>query len=91
MYRTLVVLVFLLFSSLSYASFNEYFIDKTMRVDYVHAGNNLSEHYYIEQIKQEPYWAGSLNHLIDTFKYGKYFFEIYDEATATFDLFSWVF
>ena len=83
MYKIYLASIFLLFTSLTYASFDEYFIDKSMRIDYVHAGNNRNEHYYVEQIKQEPFWAGSTKNLIDTFKYGKYFFEIYDEATST--------
>lgn len=54
-----------------------------MRIDYVHAGNHAQEEYYVKGIKQEPYWGGSINNLIDTFKYGKYFFEVYDLKTHT--------
>ncbi len=58
-------------------NFNKYFVNKTMRVDYIHAGNNKSENFFLKQIKQEPYWGGSLKNLIDTFYYGKYYFEVF--------------
>jgi len=54
-----------------------------MRIDYIHAGSYAQDEYYVKQIKQEPFWGGSLKNLIDTFKYGKYFFEVYDLETNT--------
>lgn len=83
MYKIVLIASFLILSTLSYASFDEHFTDKTMRIDYVHAGNDHSEQYYVQQIKQEPFWGGTLTNLIDTFKYGKYFFEVYDEASSS--------
>ncbi|MCK5774875.1 MAG: peptidase M64 [Bacteroidales bacterium] len=69
-------------SSYAYASYDQHFTGQTMRIDYIHAGDHNSEQYYIKQIKKEPFWGGSNTHLIDTFKYGSYFFEVYDEATS---------
>jgi len=82
MFRTLIVFLLLVFSTSSFASFDDYFTNQTMRVDYIHAGNDHQENYYVQQIKQEPYWGGSATHLIDTFKYGHYFFEVYDAETS---------
>ncbi len=82
MNKTIIVVLLLVLSSFSQAAYQDYFIDKSMRVDYIHAGNHQYQKYYVKQIKQEPYWGGSVNHLIDTFKYGHYFFEIYDEKTG---------
>lgn len=81
MRKAILFLAFLFIFQGVFASFEQYFIDATMRVDYIHAGNHSSEQYYIQQIKQEPFWGGNHKNLIDTFKYGKYFFEVYDKAT----------
>lgn len=83
MYKKLLLFIIVISSLVAQASFDQYFINKTMRIDYVHAGNHQSEHYYIKQIKKEPFWGGSLNKLIDTFKYGNYYFEVYDDSTGT--------
>ncbi len=77
----LLLLVLLSFSLSSKAAYSDYFLNKTMRIDYIHAGNNHSESYFVQQIKMEPYWGGSQKNLIDTFKYGDYFFEVYDAET----------
>ena len=82
MKRLLLILLLLTSTFYTQAAFHDFFIDKSMRIDYVHAGNSHSEEYYIEKIKMEPYWGGSLEKLVDTFKYGNYFFEIYDDSTG---------
>lgn len=83
MLKSLFTILFSLVLSLSWAQFDQYFLNKTMRIDYIHAGDHAQDEYYVKQIKQEPYWGGSNINLIDTFKYGKYFFEIYDSETHT--------
>jgi len=72
-------LVFLIFtvSSVS-ASFDTIFVNKTLRIDYQHAGNFMQEEYFLDQVSIEPYWGGSQTNLIDTFYYGKYFLKLYD-------------
>ncbi len=62
-------------------NFQSYFINKTMRVDYIHTGDSVNEILSLKQIKQEPLWGGSHKNLIDTFKYGRYMCEIYDSAS----------
>ncbi len=82
MKKSIFILILVTLSFQVKASFDAFFIEKTMRIDYIHAGNSNNEFYYIEDLKQEPYWGGSQNQLIDTFKYGHYFFEIYDAASG---------
>lgn len=82
MNRIITISLFLFLSLYSYASYNDYFTSNTMRIDYIHAGNNHSEKYYVKQIKMEPFWGGSKTQLIDTYKFGNYFFEVYDESTS---------
>ena len=63
---------------MSQPSFNDYFIDQTMRVDYHHMGNAEEEDISIDIIYQYGIWAGSLKNLIDAINFGKYSVKIYD-------------
>jgi len=75
-------LVFLLLLSItitySQVNFNEYFENKTLRLDYFHTGDSLNDYYSIDELIEEPYWGGSKVNLIDKFNYGKYKFEVYE-------------
>jgi hypothetical protein len=64
-------------------AFDNYFLDKTMRIDYFHVGDSKSEIITLDKIYQYGTWGGSLKHLIDNFNNGKYYFKIYDAATKT--------
>lgn len=65
-----------------FAQFEERFHNKTLRIDYIHAGDKNSEHYFLEEIKEEPYWGGSQVNLVDTFFYGNYFFKMLDAQSG---------
>jgi hypothetical protein len=69
---------FFLFPQVNY---EQYFLDKTLRVDYFHTGNNENEYYSIDELIEEPYWGGSKTNLIDKFNYGKYKVVVYDSLT----------
>lgn len=58
--------------------FEDYFIDKTMRVDYFHNGTATEEHFSVDRIVSDNVWGGSITQLIDHLEYGLYFFEIQD-------------
>jgi hypothetical protein len=77
------VILFLLFISVAYSQFNfdDYFEDKTLRLDYFHTGDSENDFYSIDELIEEPFWGGSKVNLIDKFHYGKYRFEVYDEET----------
>ena len=62
----------------AFASFDELFENKTLRIDYYHTGNSDKELYAIDQVKSEPYWGGSHTMLIDTLNYGEYYFKAFD-------------
>ena len=61
------------------ADFEHYFKDKTLRVDYFHTGDSLNDSYSIDELKEEPYWGGSKENLIDTFNYGRYEIKVFDQ------------
>jgi len=67
----------------AFASFDDWFINKTLRVDYYHTGNFEKELYSIDQVKAEPYWGGSHLWLIDTLNYGEYYFKAFDVRSNT--------
>jgi len=78
-----VLILFLIIPALSYSQidFNNYFKDQSMRFDYLLGGNSKEEKVYPEQIKKEPFWAGSKKNLTDSFNYGNYRFRIFDESS----------
>lgn len=58
--------------------FNQYFENKTMRVDYFHAGTATEEHFSLDRVLNDGIWAGSKTVLMDDLNRGLYFFEISD-------------
>ena len=58
--------------------FNKYFLDKTMRVDYFHAGTASQEHFAADRIVSDGIWSGSKNILADDLSLGLYFFQVVD-------------
>ncbi len=62
--------------------FGDYFVDKTMRIDYHHIGDAETEIITIDKIYDYGIWAGSRVNLIDRFNNGRYYIKIYDKATG---------
>ena len=77
------LLLFLIvpYFSFSQVEFNKYFKDQTMRFDFLLGGNSSEEKVFPEQIKKEPFWAGSKKNLTDSFNYGNLRFRIFDEKS----------
>ena len=64
-------------------NFESYFIDKTMRFDYFHAGTAIEEHFSTDRIVSDGIWSGSKKKLIDDLKLGLYYFEVIDKESKT--------
>ncbi len=79
--RFLLLMLIVPLLSFSQSEFNKYFKDQSMRFDFLLGGNSKEETVYPEQIKKEPFWAGSKKNLIDTFNYGNFRFRIFDEKS----------
>ncbi len=62
--------------------FDEYFVDKTMRIDYFHTGDSQQEWVTVDQVYQQGIWAGSRRNLIDNFNNGRYAIKIYDSSSG---------
>jgi len=76
-------ILFILFYCSVFAQFEEHFENRTLRLDYVHAGTHNSEWYAFDELLWEPYWGGSLSKLIDTFSFGAYRVEVYDTSSKS--------
>ncbi|NIR47780.1 peptidase M64 [candidate division KSB1 bacterium] len=61
--------------------FEQFFENKTMRVDYYHTGTATQEHISLDQVHEEGVWAGSHQNLIDTLNLGKYLLKVFDVET----------
>ncbi|MBZ0200588.1 MAG: IgA Peptidase M64 [Ignavibacteriaceae bacterium] len=61
--------------------FDDYFENKTLRLDYYHTGDKTSDSYSIDELLLEPHWGGSKTNLIDPFNFGRYKVMVYDEPT----------
>ncbi|MDZ7342299.1 MAG: IgA Peptidase M64, partial [candidate division KSB1 bacterium] len=62
-------------------NFDEFFIDKTLRIDYYHIGDAKEEWVTIDQMYEQGGWSGHPKHLIDPFNNGKYQIKVYDVAS----------
>jgi len=78
---TVLFIIILQFSS-NAQSFNTYFSEGSLRIDYIHTANDKTEIFSLDSYFHEPFWGGSEINLIDTFEYGHYKFEVYDSATS---------
>lgn len=74
-------LLSILFAQIQDINFDEYFLDKTMRVDMYITGNYLEEVISLDEIIEEGEWAGSRKNLIDYTGYGCEQFRILDSKT----------
>lgn len=82
MKRTILTLLFALIVTSSYAQFNKYFEPKSLRMDYFHCGNSVSEDIFFKELIEEPYWAGNQTNLVDDKEYGNQILKVYDAATG---------
>lgn len=63
-------------------NFDDYFIDKTLRIDYYHTGDAETEIVTLHKAYRQGMWAGSRKHLLDPFNNGAYFYQVYDNASG---------
>lgn len=61
--------------------FDDFFTGKVLRYDFMFSGNNRETAVYPMEMKEEPFWAGSDNSLIDPFNYGNFRYEVFDDLS----------
>jgi len=80
------ILFIALFFSLSLVAqvkvpFDQFFEGKTLRIDCYSMGTKTEEIISLDELREEPYWAGSKTNLLDPFNYGKYIVKVFDLNT----------
>lgn len=83
MRKLLTLFVLLVISSKIFAAYDDYFLNKSLRIDYFHTGDWQTEIYSIDKLIEEPFWGGTKTNLIDPFDYGKYRCKVYDLISNT--------
>ena len=61
--------------------FNDYFIDKTLRINYLHIGNKNVEKLQIDHFTLVDHWNGTRSQLVEPYQYGDLFVEVLDQAS----------
>lgn len=79
--KTLFLAIILISSSFAQVNFDEFFHDKTLRLDYFHSCDSEKEFFTFDELIEEPFWGGSKKNLIDKFDYGKYKVVVYDKTS----------
>ncbi|MEW5901188.1 MAG: M64 family metallopeptidase [Acidobacteriota bacterium] len=80
----LILSVLLIPSSVSaqtFLAFDDYFLDKAMRLDLFMTGDAKEEFVTIDRINQEAVWPESKAHLLDPFNNGRYGIQVYEVAS----------
>ncbi|MFH2002567.1 MAG: peptidase M64 N-terminal domain-containing protein, partial [Planctomycetota bacterium] len=75
---SLMLLSFLLPGTPEEADYDTFFLDKALRVDLHHFGTADQERICIDELIEEPVYAGPKKHLIDPRKYGSHLLQVYD-------------
>lgn len=63
-------------------SFGDFFVDKTLRIDYHHTGTKGTEIFSFDKAYEEGIWSGSKTQLLDRLNYGEYMLRVYDVTSA---------
>jgi hypothetical protein len=81
--RAIITIIIICFSAGLNAqiSFDRYFTDKTLRIDFMLAGNFENTNVYPVGLKEEPSWGGTITTLVDPFNYGNFRYDIYDSLS----------
>ena len=76
--KILFLLILLPVTAIAQTNFDDHFLDKTLRFDFMLAGNHEKSLVYPVEMRMEPHWGGSLVNLTDPFGYGNLKYEIFD-------------
>ncbi len=68
-------------SAQSQPDFDQFFTDKTLRIDYFHSGDAKSEYFTLDEIYLQGSWAGNPRQCLQPFEMGMYIVEVDDIVT----------
>ena len=81
MVKYIITMLLLTVTLTAQVKFDDYFLDKTLRLDYYHSGTNVEDIYTFDELIEEPYWGGSKTNLVDELNLGNFMVMVYDDAT----------
>ncbi|MBN2282047.1 MAG: peptidase M64 [Candidatus Marinimicrobia bacterium] len=76
------ILLIFISTVLADVQFDEYFLPKTLRIDFYQTGDARHTIISLDQIKEELIWAGSRVNLIDDLDLGEHVAKVFDAATG---------
>ena len=82
--KSIIATLFLLLCGIANANaqhFDDYFIDKTLRINYLHIGNKNMEQLQIDHFTLVDHWNGTRSQLVEPYHYGDILIEVLDQAT----------
>lgn len=84
MKRTVIALLLIAVAALAAVAqqFEDYFVDRTLRLDYIFAGNNRDQQIFFEQAYSTPRWAGRKSRLAEVPLRGNGQITVKDHATG---------
>ncbi|MBI5325853.1 MAG: peptidase M64 [Ignavibacteriae bacterium] len=82
--KKIAILILIINITVSYSQvkFDDYFIDRTLRIDYLYIGDAKSESIVFDNAYEYGVWAGNPKNLIDNFNNGRYYCKIYDAESG---------
>ena len=78
------IISFFLLCSFTFAQaqyFDDYFVDKTLRINYLHIGNKNVEQLQIDHFTLVDHWNGTRSQLVEPYQYGDLLIEVIDQAS----------
>lgn len=73
----------LLNGAIAQVSFDRYFENKTLRINYLHIGNISTESIKIDHYTEGGIWSGTRTYLIEPHQYGDVLVEVFDSLSNT--------
>lgn len=80
--KYVLLIVWIISSVASAIEFEEYFENRTLRVDYFHTGTASQDIFSLDQVYIEGEWPGTRHHLVNDLNLGLYEAQVYDVATG---------
>ncbi|MDH6305421.1 hypothetical protein M2459_001874 [Parabacteroides sp. PF5-5] len=77
-----ILALFYVLATFAQAGFDNWFEKKSLRVDFALSGNSEYQAAALQQLREEPVWAGPVKNLIDDFYYGGYYANVYDKSSG---------
>lgn len=82
MKQIITIIMLALATMASAQTFDEYFEDNTLRLDYVLGGDSAAQYIQLSQLYKQKQWAGRRNRLAETYLLGNAQINVFDSATG---------